>query len=75
MHRQIQHGVGRGDQGDTAPPPPGGAPNLQGLFPETSFVALVPSGGVPERGLESYQPPGSLCALPRVVHNCDPGGR
>ena len=71
-HRQIQHGVGRGDQGGV---PPRGGPNLPGLFPKFSVVDPVPSGGYPRRVLESDQPPGLLCAPPHAGHNSYPGGR
>ena len=38
------------------------------------FSGPVTSRGVPGWGLKSDQPPGSLCAPPRMGHNRDPGG-
>ena len=65
---------GAGVPGRLTPPPTGG-PKLLGLFIEKSYVASVPSGWVPGRGLKSDQLPGLLCAPPHLGHNSDPGGR
>ena len=75
MHPQIHHGVGRGDQEGTPPPPhpPRGGQDLPGLFPETPVAAPVTGRGVPGWGVELDQPPDSLCTPPRAGHHCDPG--
>ena len=69
--------MGRGDRGGfTLPPPPThrGGPYLSGIFPETPVAAPVPGRGVPGWGINSDQPPGSLCAPPLAGRNFDPGG-
>ena len=75
-HRQIQNGVIMGDQGGAPPPPPPsrGGPKLPCLFTEMSVADMVPGRGVPMWGVKTNQLLGSLCALPCVGYNYDPGG-
>ena len=56
--------VGTGE--GTLPLPPQGGPDLPGILLKTLVAALVPGGGVPEWGVESYQPPDSPCTPPRA---------
>ena len=76
-HRQIQHGVGRGDRDRATPPPPHpqGGPEVHGLFTKTLIEAPVPGSGVTGWGVNPDQPPDSLCAPPRAGYNYDLGGR
>ena len=66
--RRGEGGLGRG----TPQPTPRGGPGLPGIFPEKPIADLVPGRGMPEWGVESDQPPDSLCEPPRTGHNCDP---
>ena len=75
-HRHIQHGMGQGDRGGgVSPPTTQGGPDLLGILLKTLIEAPVPGSEVTGRGIKSDQPPDSLFSLPRVVYNCDPGGR
>ena len=58
LHCQIQHGMGRGDQGSS--PPPQGGPDLLGLFPNDDFKNPFPSGGMSMGGDKLDQPLGSI---------------
>ena len=73
-HCQNQNDMGQGDH----PPPltphtPGEAHVYWGILPYNDVATLVPSRGVPGKGVKSDQPLGSLCAPPRAVHSCDNG--
>ena len=64
-------------KGDTVVenPASSGPPTLSSILSKDNEV-----GGIPPRGLhdmvnELYQPTDSLCALPRMGHGCDYGGR
>ena len=68
-HHQSQHGMVRGEWGET---PPRGGPNLPVIFPKMSVADLVPSRGLPGKGFKSDEPPGSLFAPTLSVKNSDP---
>ena len=70
----ARYGAGR-PGGGVSPPTTQGGPDLLGILLKTLIEAPVPGSEVTGRGIKSDQPPDSLFSLPRVVCNCDPGGR